>query len=298
MSSAAEPWTIGRLLTWTTGYLKEHGSDTARLDAEVLLAHALGCERIMLYTRFDEVPPEAARTAYRELVKQRAAGKPVAYLVGRREFYSLPFTVTPDVLIPRPETELLVVGLLDAAKTAKPAVRADGLEIADVGTGSGIIAVCAALKLPTARITAIDRSPAALAVARRNAETHKVADRIEFVQSDLFAGVPSDRRFDFIASNPPYVTTAEMAALDRDVRDYEPHAALEAGPKGTEVIERLVSQAAERLAPGGTLFIEISPQLNESVRTIIANDARFALQPTIDDHSRKPRVVVARRDKT
>lgn len=294
MSSAAEPWTIGRLLQWTSGFLKERGSDTPRLDSEVLLAHALGCERIMLYTRFDEEPNEAVRTAYRALVKERSAGKPVAYLVGRREFYSLPFAVTPDVLIPRPETELLVIGLLDAAKSTKPAVRGEGLEIADVGTGSGIIAVCAALKLPTARITAIDKSPAALAVARRNAETHKVADRIEFVESDLFEKVAADRRFDFIASNPPYITTAEMAELDRDVRDFEPHVALEAGPNGTEVIERLVPQAAERLVPGGTLFIEISPQLNEAVRKIVANDVRFELQPTIDDHGRKPRVVVAK----
>jgi release factor glutamine methyltransferase len=293
--STSEPWTIGRLLTWTTGFLKERGSDSGRLDAEVLLAHALVTQRILLYTRFDEEPNETVRAAYRNLVKQRAEGTPVAYLVGRREFYSLPFAVSPDVLIPRPETELLVVGLLDAAKTAKHAARAGGLEIADVGTGSGIIAVCAALKLPTARVTAIDKSPAALAVAHENAAAHGVADRIEFVESDLFAKLPAGRKFDFIASNPPYVTTAEMAALDRDVRDFEPHSALEAGPKGTEVIERLIPQAADHLVPGGTLLIEISPQLHDAVRRLIESDARFKLQPTIDDHGRKPRVVVAKR---
>jgi len=293
--SSAEPWTVGRLLQWTTGYLKDQGSDSPRLDAEVLLAHALGCERIMLYTRFEEVPNDELRGAYRSLVKQRAEGKPVAYLVGRREFYSLPFAVSPDVLIPRPETELLVIGLLDAAKTFSPTASADGLRIADVGTGSGIIAVCAALKLPTSHVTAVDLSPAALDVARRNAETHHVADRIDFVESDLFAKVPAAARFDFIASNPPYITSAEMEELDRDVRDFEPHSALEAGPRGTEVIERLVSQAAERLVPGGRLFIEISPQLNETVRALVAADGRFELQPTIDDHGRRPRVVVAKR---
>src|SRR5262245_27728685 len=146
--SSSEPWTIGRLLQWTTGYLKEHGSESPRLDAEVLLAHALGAERIMLYARFAEEASEAVRAAYRELVKQRAAGKPVAYLVGYREFYSLDFAVTPDVLIPRPETEFVVIGLLDAAKSQPPARRDVGFEIADVGTGSGILAVCAALKLP------------------------------------------------------------------------------------------------------------------------------------------------------
>jgi release factor glutamine methyltransferase len=291
MSSA--PWTIGRLLTWTTGHFKEHGADSPRLDAEVLLAHVLACERIMLYTRFDEEPSEAVRAAYRELVKQRAAGKPVAYLVGRREFYSRSFVVTPDVLIPRPETEFLLVGLLDVAKTDSPA--GDALRIADVGTGSGILAVSAALKLPTARVTAIDISPAALAVAKQNATAHGIAERIDFVESDLFAKIPSERRYDFVVSNPPYITTAEMAELDRDVRDFEPHSALEAGPRGTEVIERLVPQAAERLASGGQLLMEISPQLHDAVQTILTQDGRFERLPTIDDHSRRPRVVCAKR---
>lgn len=295
MSSASSaPWTVGRLLQWTAGYLKERGSESSRLDAEVLLAHALGCERIMLYTRFEEEPNDAVRTAYRELVKRRADGAPVAYLVGKREFYSLPFTVTPDVLIPRPETEFVVVGLLDAAKAYSPA-GGGSVQIVDVGTGSGILAVCAALKLPQARVTAIDVSPAALAVAKSNAERHGVAQRIEFLESDLFAAVPTDRRFDFIVSNPPYVTTAEMAVLDRDVRDYEPHLALEAGPRGTEVIERLIPQAAERLASGGRLFIELSPQIHDAATALVDREPRLERLPTIDDHGRRPRVVVARR---
>lgn len=291
MSSA--PWTVGRLLQWTTGHFKEHGSDSPRLDAEVLLGHALGCERIMLYTRFDEEPNDAVKATYRGLVKQRAEGKPVAYLIGRREFYSLPFTVTSDVLIPRPETEFVVVGLLDAAKTQPPA-GGEGFAIADVGTGSGILAVCAALKLPTARVTAVDISPAALAVAKQNAERHGVADRVKFVESDLFERVAKTEKFDFIVSNPPYITSAEMAELDRDVREFEPHLALEAGPRGTEVIERLLPQAAERLVPGGRLFIELSPQLHAAVLKLIEQDGRFESLPTIEDHGRRPRVVVAR----
>lgn len=292
-STAPTPWTIGRLLQWTAGHLSEHGSDSGRLDAEVLLAHVLGCQRIMLYTRFEEEANDETKAKYRELVKQRAAGKPVAYLVGKREFYSLSFQVTPDVLIPRPETEFLVVGLLDAAKQQKSA--AEAFQIADVGTGSGILAVCAALKIPQARLTAIDVSHGALKVAKSNAEQHKVAERIEFVESDLFAQVPANKKFDFIVSNPPYITTAEMAELDRDVRDYEPLGALEAGPKGTEVIERLVPQAAERLVPGGRLFIEISPQIHEAVQQVVAKDGRFDPLPTIDDHSRRPRIIVAKR---
>ena len=290
----SDPWTIGRLLTWTTGFLKDHGSDSPRLDAEVLLAHALGTQRIMLYTRFDEEPNETVRTQYRGFVKERANGKPVAYLVGKREFYSLDFVVTPDVLIPRPETEFLVVGLLDAAKSTKP-TAGGGLQIADVGTGSGILAVCAALKIPQAKVTAIDVSPAALAVAERNAVAHGVTERIEFVESDLFAKVPAERKFDFIVSNPPYVTTAEMAELDRDVRDFEPHLALEAGPRGTEVIERLIPQAAERLVAGGQLFVELSPQIHDAVQQLLQADGRFDPLPTIDDQGRRPRIVRARR---
>jgi len=292
----SEPWTIGRLLTWTTNYLKEQGSDSPRLEAEVLLAHSLGCERIMLYARFGEEPAEAVRAQYRTLVKERAGGKPVAYLVGKREFYSLNFAVTPDVLIPRPETEFLVIALLDAAKAQKPVAVPDaGLQIADVGTGSGVLAICAALKIPNVSITAIDVSRGALEVARRNAEAHDVSERIEFVESDLFAKVPASQKFDFIVSNPPYITTAEMAELDRDVRDFEPHGALEAGPRGTEVIERLLPQAAERLVAGGQLFIEISPQLNDAARKLLADDGNFEVLPTIEDHGRRPRIVHARR---
>src|SRR5262245_40112198 len=174
------PWTIGRLLTWTTDFLRDKGAENPRLDAEVLLAHSRGCKRIELYTAFEDVAPDALRERFRALVKERAAGKPVAYLVGQREFFSLPFEVTPDVLIPRPETELIVVRALDLAKELAAAGRRD-LAIADVGTGSGILAVTLAKRLPTSRVTAVDVSPAAIAVAQRNAARHGVADRIEWV---------------------------------------------------------------------------------------------------------------------
>jgi release factor glutamine methyltransferase len=265
--SSSEPWTVGRLLQWTADYLKGHGSESPRLDAEVLLAEALGRQRIELYTTFDEAPDEQQRSAFRELVRRRAEGTPVAYLVGRREFYSLSFRVTPDVLIPRPETELLVVAALDLAKNYSPlplgngpgVVRSDSplplgegqgvaksnsplplgvghgvrdepvLRIADVGVGSGIIAVCLVKHLAACRVTAIDISPAALEIAKQNARQHGVADRIEFIESDLFASVPRDRQFDFIVSNPPYVTTAELDGLAADVRKFEPRTALLAG---------------------------------------------------------------------
>ena len=287
-----EPWTIGRLLQWTAEYLKGRGAEAPRLDAEVLLAHALGCRRIELYTRFEETPADEPRTAFRALVQQRAAGTPVAYLVGRREFYSLSFRVTPDVLIPRPETELLVVALLDLAKH-----RAAGaaLEIADVGTGSGILAVAAAKHLPAARVTATDISPAALAIARANAGEHGTAGQIEFLASDLLAAVPAERHFDFILSNPPYVSEAEFRRLPREVKEHEPRAALVAGPRGTEVIGRLVPQAAARLREGGYLLVEISPMIHEAATAILAAEPRLAAAATLRDLARLPRALVARR---
>jgi release factor glutamine methyltransferase len=298
-----EPWTVGRLLQWTVDYLKGHGSESPRLDAEVLLAEALGCQRIELYTRFEDVPSDEQRTAFRELVRRRAEGAPVAYLVGRREFYSLSFRVTPDVLIPRPETELLVVAVLDLVKGS--GVRGQGsggsssqsaiphLAIADIGTGSGVVAICLAKHLPSSRVTAIDVSPAALAVAQDNAKKHGVADRIEFVESDLFASLPSGRQFDFVVSNPPYVKASEWEKLPPDVSKFEPRAALLAGPKGTEVIERLIPQAAERLRPGGHLLMEISPTIHDAVCSLLKNNGHFELGSTIKDLARLPRVVQA-----
>jgi release factor glutamine methyltransferase len=287
-----EVWTVGRLLHWTTDYLKRHGSDSPRLDAEVLLAEALGCQRIDLYTAFESVPDERLRAAFRELVRRRAEGTPVAYLVGRREFYSLSFRVTPDVLIPRPETEFLVVALLDLARKRPAGAK---LGICDVGTGSGIIAVCAAKHLPNCRVTALDVSPAALEVGRRNAAEHGVAAQIELVESDLFSAVPPERRFDFVVSNPPYVSEAEMESLPPDVRQSEPREALLAGPSGMEVIRLLVPQAAERLVPGGHLLMEISPLRHEAVQALLASDGRFQAGPTIKDLARLPRVVQAMR---
>ncbi len=288
--SDSDPWTIGRLLQWTADYLKAHGSDSPRLDAEVLLAHSLARPRIALYTAFDEVPPDDARGTFRDLVRRRAEAMPVAYLVGYREFYSLRFQVTPDVLIPRPETEHLVIALLDLARARSETAPA---EIADVGTGSGIIAICAARHLPGARVLAIDRCGAALAVARSNAKAHAVADRVELVQGDLFDGVAAEPRFDFIVSNPPYVASSEFDQLARDVREHEPRAALLAGDRGTEVIERLVPEAARRLKDGGYLLIEISPMIHDAVCGIVQAEPRLRLENTIKDLARLPRVVQA-----
>jgi release factor glutamine methyltransferase len=287
-----ETWTVGRLLQWTTDHFKKRGFETPRLDAEVLLAEARGCQRIELYTAFDQVPSDETLTAFRELVRRRAEGTPVAYLVGHKEFYSLSFRVTPDVLIPRPETEFLVIALLDLLKPRghdQPAV------IADLGTGSGILAVTLAKHLPAARVTAVDISPAALEVAGANARQHGVSDRVDLLQSDLFTAVPQDRHYDFVVSNPPYVASAEYEQLSPQVRNYEPRGALVAGPRGTEVIERIVPAAAGRLVPGGYLLVEISPMLDLAVQEIVAAEPSLDALPTVKDLANQPRVARARK---
>lgn len=271
----ATPWTVARLLTWTRTHLHQRGIESARLCAELLLAHAMQCQRIHLYTRFDEEPPGDIRDRFRDLVRQAAAGHPIAYLTGTKEFFSLPFEVTPDVLIPRPETEILVERTIDLVRKSGGRLR----EILDLGTGSGCIAISLARNLPDARIFASDISPAALAVARRNAERLGPTDRIDFRAGDLFApwsdsatgaSTPRDMTFDIVVSNPPYVAT-EGAPVEASVRKYEPAAALFAGPDGLAVIRPLVADAATRVRPGGHLLLEVAFDQSPAVRALLAN---------------------------
>ena len=258
-SSVDEAWTVLRLLQWTTEFFEKRGSDSPRLDAEVLLAHARDCSRIELYTAFEEQPDETQRTAFREMVRRRGEGTPVAQLVGYKEFYSLRFRINEHTLIPRPETEHVVIETLDCAK--EMAKDGQTLRICDVGTGSGAIAVSIAVHLPHAQITAIDISESALEIARWNAEQHAVADRIEFVQGDLLAAVKEPQKFDLICSNPPYVGESEFADLDASVREHEPKSALVAGEDGTEIIKRLLAESYDRLVPNGRLIVELSPMI-------------------------------------
>lgn len=285
------PWSVLRLLNWTTDYLKQHGAESPRLDAEVLLAHALGCKRIALYTRFEEVPAEAIRNAFKALVKKRAEGAPVAYLVGRKEFYSLDFHVEEGVLIPRPDTELLVVTVLDLIKARGGA----DVMIADIGTGTGAIAVAIAKHAPSAKVVAIDVNPQAVALAKKNAEKHGVAERVAPIEGDLFSKVKVSRRFDFIVSNPPYVTTNELMSLDPTVRDHEPHLALDGGPEGTNVIEQILAVAPERLADGGELLIEISPMIAQRVEGLVNAAPGLEFVTTLKDLSQLARVTHARK---
>jgi release factor glutamine methyltransferase len=281
------PWTVRRVLDWTIGYLKEHGSESARLDAEVLLAHARNCRRIQLYTDYDAVLPDDVRARMRELVKRRAAAEPVAYLVGHREFFSLDFEVTRDVLIPRPDTETLVV---EALELLKPVVQP---RVLDIGTGTGCIAISLALNRPEARVVATDSSPEALEVAARNAERHGVAQRIEYRKGDLFAPLREGEQFDLIVSNPPYVSTVEIDRLAADVREHEPRSALEGGTDGLDVIRRIVAEAAPRLAPGGWVVLECSPEQVPAVQALFA-EAGYGEVHVRQDLAGRGRAVCAR----
>jgi len=290
-ASTSDDWTYGKLLNWTTEYLNKSGSESAQLDGQVLLAHAAGCTRIELFTSFDKVASETTRSAFRALVKQRADGAPVAYLVGSKEFYSLAFRVTPDVLVPRPETELLVVALLDHIKSQ----RSGKCVVADIGTGSGCIAIATAKHAPQCRFYAVDQSEAALTIAVENANAHSVADRIEFLHGDLLSLLPQNVELDFVVSNPPYVSEPEFAQLAVDVQKHEPYAALVGGPTGTELIARLLKQAAERLKPGGWLIMEISPMIESQVVDLVSATPALEQRPTIKDIAGHARVIQAQR---
>jgi release factor glutamine methyltransferase len=244
-----ETWTPLKLIAWTQEWFGKKGVDAPRLTAELLLSRALGCDRIRLYLDFDKPVGEAELAAYRELVRRRAEGEPTAYLLGVREFYGRPFLVDPRVLIPRPETELLV----EAALGALPA----GGRALDLCTGSGAIAISLALERPGARVLATDVSADALAVAAENLRRLGAESVVELARGDLWAAVhASAGPFDVITANPPYVPSGEVPGLAREVRR-EPCIALDGGQDGLDLVGRIVAGAPERLAPGGLLAVEL-----------------------------------------
>jgi release factor glutamine methyltransferase len=285
---ASEIWTVRRLLEWTENFLRTKNVESPRLEAQILPAHALGCKKIDLYVRHEEEPAEDRRTAFRDMIRKRAEGMPVAYLVGHREFYSLSFDVTPAVLSPRPETETLV---LEALRLLKPL---DAPQVLDLGTGSGCIAVSILRQHKAARVTAIDASASALAVAAGNAAKHAVADRVAFLEGDLFAPV-AGQTFDAIVGNPPYIAHAEFPVLDPGVRDFEPRAALDGGPDGLAFYRRIAAEAPAYLNPGGTILLEVGATQAAVVRELLA--AHLDAGPTFNDPAGRPRVVTAKRPK-
>jgi len=258
-------------------------SPTARRDAELLLMRVLSCDRAYLLTHPETQLSAEQASVYAGWLARRARHEPVQYIVGEQEFYGLTFRVTPDVLIPRPETEHLVEAAL--ARTDRDA----SLRIADIGTGSGAIAVALAHALPRARITALDISTGALAVARENAAKHCVSDRVRFSESDLLRAAAGEQ-FDMIVSNPPYVSEGEE--LEPQVRDYEPASALFAGPEGLDIYRRLIPQTQAALRPGGWLLLEIGHGQRDALARLLAGWGNVSF---VADLQGIPRVACAQR---
>ncbi len=280
-------WTVLELLRWTTNYFERTGIDSARLDAEILLAHALEIDRLRLYIDYEKPVQTEERDRFRTLVQRRAGERvPVSLLLGQREFWSLPFRVTGDVLTPRPETETLVEAVLSKVADVESAVR-----ILDVGTGSGAIALALASELPNAEITATDLSTPALQIATENADHLHTRERIRFLAGDLFEPVASER-FDLVVSNPPYVARDDAASLPPELA-HEPEMALFAGADGLEVIRRLVAEAGDHLSPRGWLLFELSPEQFETVEMELVT-AGFSEIERHFDLAKLARVVGAR----
>jgi release factor glutamine methyltransferase len=256
------PWTVRRVLAWTTQHFDKRDVDAPRLASELLLAHVLGLDRVHLYTDLDRPLDKGELGAYRALIERRVEGEPVQYLTGRREFYGRPFRVDARVLIPRPETELLVEALLRALPSGGTP------RLLDVATGSGCIAVTLACERPEAVVLATDVDEGCCALARANAEAAAVALRVDVRQGDLFTPVATEPPFDAVVSNPPYVRTGDLAGLQAEVQR-EPRLALDGGPEGLTVLARVVDGAFLHLLPGGLLALEIGEEQGAAVRDLL-----------------------------
>ena len=290
-----ETWTILKVLQWTTGYFDRKGIDQPRADAEVLVAHVLGLERIQLYIRFDQPLVAEELVRIRENVRRRAAHEPTQYITGKQEFWSLEFEVTPDVLIPRPETELLVER---AAKTLTRTGTAADAMVLDIGTGSGAVAVALAHEVHDLHVIATDCSPAALRVAVRNAVRNGVADRVRFVAMNLMDALapPPAVAFDFIVSNPPYIGDVEFAGLAPEVAGHEPTSALRGGSyDGLDLIREILRLLPNRLKPGGVALIEIGFGQAEILRAELSGNLHFEQIEFIRDYSGIQRILELRK---
>jgi release factor glutamine methyltransferase len=252
---AKETWTILKVIRWTDERFQKEGLPTPRLDAEVLLAATLGTDRVRLYTHFDQPLRVQELTRFREMVQRRLKREPVAYILGQREFWSLPFKVTRDVLIPRPETETLVaeaIRLLASIKTEVGNPR-----VLEIGTGSGAISVALAKELPSLQVAATDVSEKALAIAAENVARNGVKELIRFFRGDLFSPLKKGEKFHLILTNPPYIPQDQFSDLIPEVRDFEPRLALDGGKDGLDFYRRALSQIGDFLFPGGWFLGEI-----------------------------------------
>ena len=283
---ADEIWTIKRLLDWTTEYLKKNNIDEPHLEAEILLAHALNTERIRLYIDFEKVVDKNTLETFKGSIKRRAKGEPSAYITGNKQFMSLNFSITKDVLIPRPETEMLVENVIELSKKIEGKAT-----ILDIGTGSGAIAVSIAKYIDNSEVVATDFSGKALEVAASNAKKHGVENKIKFVNADLF---PNEvQKFDIIVSNPPYIRTSDIKGLQKEIRDFEPLSALDGGTDGLTYYRKILEKSSEYLKENGAVILEISPELAKDIVSLAKSEFRSKEIKVIKDLNGLDRAVIA-----
>lgn len=289
MEKSRDVWTINSLLTWTVNYFKSKGISSARLDAEVLLAHVLGQKRIYLYVHFDEPMEKNELAKFREYVAKRAKHIPVAQIIGQREFMGLDFKVTKDTLIPRPDTEILVENVI--TKVKEEFKDRNSYDIVDIGTGSGAIILSLLNFLEKANGFTVDISPKAIEVAKENAQNLQVSDRCTFFVGDLFTPFVN-KTFDVIVSNPPYIPKEDIEGLEIDVKDYEPLSALTDNGDGLSFYKRLFSQGQEYLNDKGLIAVEVGIHQAEVVKEIAKNHNWKNIE-IIKDYAGIDRVVLA-----
>ena len=292
MNSQPPAWaTVGELRLWLRECLGRAGIVESEHEAELLLLWVLACDLVRLRLGAGRLLTEEQRRQLAAAVARRCRREPLAYILGEWEFWSLPFTVDPRVLIPRPETELLVEKALEFAAAGRSG--AEDFRILDLGTGSGILAVVLARELPAAKVVAVDRQPEALALARHNARRHGVEQRIFFIASDWLGALAAAPPFDLVVGNPPYVARRALAKLEPEVRDYEPRRALDGGEDGLDDLRRLARQIPPLLRPGGLLLLEIGCDQAAATKTIFQAESAFSGLEVIPDLAGLPRVLVA-----
>ena len=289
--TSEDTWTIQKLLNWVIEYFKSKGIDAPRLSAELLLSHVLGLKRIELYTQFNRIVEQDCLSQLHTLVKRAAEHEPIAYLTGKREFYSLEFEITKDCLIPRPETELLVERAIEFLRN-----RPGQQFVCDLCTGSCCVAVAVARNYANAQIVATDISDAALAVAERNITKHGLGGRLKLLKGDLFEPIIpglGPAKFDLIVCNPPYVSEPEFQRLDKNVRDFEPKFALAAGPDGLDVIKRVIAGAGQFLKPAAALMLEIGNTQGPAVRKMLDDTGYFDTVTIEKDYNKLDRLAIS-----
>ena len=288
-----ENWTIKKLLNWTADYLADKAVESPRLSAELLLSHVLGLKRIELYTKFDQIVSKEQLNKLHDLVKRAGQNEPIAYIVGKTEFYSLELEISPDCLIPRPETELLVERAIEFLQK-----RTGRQFVCDLCTGSGCIAIAIAKNLTGARIIATDNSSAALNTAAKNIEKYQLNERIELLCGHLFEPIIPRldiEKFDLIVCNPPYVTVADFQSLDKNVKDYEPESALAGGVDGLDIYRQICEKAGAFLKPDAAIMLEIGYNQGRAVRGLLQQAECFSEIRIEKDLNNNDRIAIAKK---